>query len=72
VPPVSFQQFIIAPSIPDDSTADRKLNQALFGLEEALEQFENCSIEELLRPLPDFTPISIKQHKGRPQNIDIN
>jgi Transposase IS4 len=22
--------------------------------------------------LPDFTPISIKQHKGRPQNIDIN
>jgi hypothetical protein len=42
------------------------LNQALFGLEEALEQFENCLIEELLRPLPNFTPILIKQHKGRP------
>jgi hypothetical protein len=44
----------------------------LFDSEEASEQFENCLIEELLRPLPDFTPILIKQYKGRPQNIDIN
>jgi hypothetical protein len=48
------------------------LNQALFGLEEAIEQFENCSFKELLRLLLDFTPIPINQHKGRPQNIDIN
>jgi hypothetical protein len=38
----------------------------LFGSEEASEQFKNCLIEELLRPLPDFTPILIKEHKGRP------
>jgi hypothetical protein len=62
----------IAPSIPDDSTADKKLNKALFSSEEAIKQFKNCSFKELLRPLPDFTPISIKQHKGRPQNIDFN
>jgi hypothetical protein len=38
----------------------------MFSLEEASEQFENCLIEELLPPLLDFTPISIKQYKERP------
>jgi hypothetical protein len=62
----------IAPFIPDNSTANKKLNKALFSPEEAIEQFKNYSFKKLLRPLPDFTPISIKQHKGRPQNINFN
>jgi hypothetical protein len=53
-------------------TADQKLNQALFGLEEAVEQFENCSFQELLRSLHNFTPISIIPHIEKPQNLDIN
>jgi len=29
-------------------------------------------VNELLRPLPDFEPISVATHSGSPQNIDIN
>jgi hypothetical protein len=61
----------IAPSISDDSTADQKLNKALFSSEEAVEQFKNCSFQELLRPLPNFMPISITTHSEKPQNLDI-
>jgi Transposase IS4 len=44
----------------------------LFGSKEAIEQFEICSFQELLRSLPNFTPISIIPHTGKPQNLDIN
>ena len=63
---------MIAPSIPDDSTADRRLNKALFSREEAAESFLDCEINDLLRPLPDFEPIPITPHAGKPQNIDIS
>ena len=66
-----FWPFLIAPSIKDDSTIDQKLNKVLFSSEEAPKAFENCEINDLLRPLPDFEPISITTHSGKPQNIDI-
>jgi Transposase IS4 len=64
-----FINILIAPSIPDDSTADQKLNKALFPIEEAAESFKDCSFNDLLRPLPHFTPIPIAIHSGRPQNL---
>jgi hypothetical protein len=67
-----YSYFKIAPSILDDFTADEKLNQTLFSSEEAIEQFENCSFQELLRLLSNFTPISIIPHTGKPQDLDIN
>jgi hypothetical protein len=48
------------------------LNKVLFSSEEALELFKDCEINELLRPLPNFEPISINSHSGKPQNLDIN
>jgi Transposase IS4 len=63
---------LLAPSIPDDSTADKKLNSFLIPPEEAAENFENCLISEILRPLPDFKPIPLNLHNGRPQNLDLN
>jgi hypothetical protein len=62
----------MVPSVPDDFTADQKLNEVLSGLEKAIEQFKNCSFQELLRLLPNFKPISIISHTGKPQNLDIN
>jgi hypothetical protein len=62
----------IAPSIPDDSTADIKLNKILFSFKEAPERFTDCSFKDLLRPLPDYTPISVATHSGKPQNLNIN
>ena len=59
----------IAPSISDDSTADKKLNKLLFSSEEAAESFLDCEINDLLCPLPDFTSIPINIHSGRPQNL---
>jgi hypothetical protein len=64
-----FTNIYIAPSIPDDSTADQKLNKALLTSEEAAESFKNYSFNNLLRPLPDFTPISTVIHPGKPQNL---
>jgi hypothetical protein len=61
-----FINILIAPSIPDDFTADQKLNKALFTSDEAAELFKDCSFNNLLRPLPDFTLISIAIHSGRP------
>ncbi len=63
---------LIAPSITDDSTADKKLNNFLIPPQEAAEQFENRPISEILRPLPNFEPISIKSHIDQSQNIDLN
>ena len=62
---------MIDPSIPDDSTADKKLNKVLFSSEEAIKSFLDCKIDDLLRPLPDFTPIPVTTHSGKPQNLDI-
>jgi hypothetical protein len=64
-----FTNILIAPSIPDDFTADQKLNKALFTSDEAAELFKDCSFNNLLRPLSDFTLISIAIHSGRPQNL---
>ena len=54
------------PSIPDDSTADKMLNKALFSAEEALDLFKDCEINNLLRSLPYFEPISINIHPEKP------
>jgi hypothetical protein len=61
-----FDQLKIAPSIPDDSTAAKKLNKLLFSSEEAPESFINYEIIDLLRPLSNFTLIPITTHSGRP------
>jgi hypothetical protein len=50
-------------------TADQKLNKALFTSEEAAESFKDYSFNNLLRPLPDFIPISTVIHPGKPQNL---
>ena len=63
--------ILIAPSIPDDFTADQKLNKILFNSEKTVKSLENCKIEDLLHPLPNFTPISVIPHSGKPQNLDI-
>jgi superfamily I DNA and/or RNA helicase len=62
--------IFIAPSIPDDFTADLKLNKLLFCSEKAIELFKDCQIDDLLRPLPYFKLISIHTYSGRPQNLD--
>jgi Transposase IS4 len=36
-----------------------------------MEQFINCSIADLIRPLPYFEPITMNPHNGRPRNIDL-
>jgi hypothetical protein len=64
-----FSQCNIAPSILDDFTADQKLDKALFSSEEAVELFKDYSFNDLLRPLPEFTPISIATYSGKPQNL---
>ena len=58
--------------IPDDSTADQKLNKALFSVKEALESFVDCKINDLLRLFSDFKSILITIHLEKPQNIDLN
>jgi hypothetical protein len=67
-----FINIYIDPSIPDDSIADKTLNSVLFSLKEALELFKDCEINDLLRPLPYFKPISINIYPEKPQNLDIN
>ena len=37
-----------------------------------MKSFEGCKINDLLRPLPSFTPISVTTHSGKPQNLDLN
>jgi hypothetical protein len=48
------------------------LNKILFNSEEALELFNDCEINKLLRPLLNFMLISINSHSEKPQNLDIN
>ena len=54
------------------STADKKLNSFLIPPEEAVENFQNYSISEILRSLSNFEPISMKSHIDQPRNIDLN
>ncbi len=63
---------LIAPSIADDFTADKKLNNFLIPSAEAVEQFENHSISEILRSLLNFEPLLLKSHLEQPRNIDLN
>jgi len=63
---------LIAPSITDDSTADKKLNNFLIPPQEAAKQFENRPISEILRPLPNFEPLLSKPHLGQPRNLNLN
>jgi hypothetical protein len=60
----------IAPSIPDDSTADKKLSKFLLASSNKIEQ-ENATISEILRLLPKYDPMVITPHTGAPQNLDI-
>ena len=64
--------ILIAPSIPDNSTVDKKLNSFLISFKEAAESFQNRLISEILRSLFNFEPISIKSHTDQPRNIDLN
>ncbi len=69
---IYITNILIAPSITDDSTADKKLNSFLIPPAEAAEQFENRLISEILRSLPQFEPLSLKSHIEQPRNIDLN
>ncbi len=62
----------IAPSISDDLTADKKLNNFLIPLAETAEQFENCSISEILHSLSNFEPFSLKTYLEQFRNLDLN
>ncbi len=63
---------LIAPSITDDSTANKKLNNFLIPSAEAAEQFKNRLISEILRSLFKFKPLSLKPHIKQPRNFDLN
>ena len=67
-----FTNICIDPSISNDSTADRTLNNVLFRPEEALKLFKDCKINDLLCSLSNFELISINLHPEKPQNLDIN
>ncbi len=69
---IYITNILIAPSIIDDSTADKKLNNFLIPPAETAEQFENRSISEILRPLSNFEPLSLKPYLGQPRDIDLN
>jgi Transposase IS4 len=43
----------------------------LFGVKEASESFKDVLINDLLRSLPDFEPISIVLYNGKPQNLNL-
>ena len=57
--------ILIVPSTLDDSIVDFKLNKLLFNSEEAIELLKDYQINDLLRPLSDFTSISVVIHSGR-------
>jgi hypothetical protein len=61
-----FINIYIDPSILDDFIADKTLNSVLFSPKEALKLFKDCEINDLLRPLSYFEPISINIHPGKP------
>ncbi len=63
---------LIAPSITDNSTADKKLNNFLIPSAEATEQFENRLISEILRSLSKFEPLLLKPYIEQSRNIDLN
>ena len=69
---IYFTNIYIDPLVPDDSTADKTLNKALFGSKKALESFKDCKIKDLLQSLPNFESISINLHPGKPQNLDTD
>ncbi len=62
---------LIAPSITDDSITDKKLNNFLIPSTEAVEQFKNRLILEILYCLPNFEPLSLKSHIEQPRNINL-
>ncbi len=69
---IYITNILIAPSITDDSTADKKLNNFLIPLIEAAEQFENHLIFEILHSLSKFESLLLKSHIEQPRNIDLN
>ncbi len=69
---IYITNILIAPSITDDFTADKKLNNFLIPPAETAEQFENRSISEILRSLLNFEPLSLKSYLEQPRNINLN
>jgi Transposase IS4 len=51
---------------------DFKFDELLLPKEERKENFEDCIVKDLLRPLPIYSPIRILPREGKPQNIDLN
>ena len=49
---------------------DLKFNEFIIPDEEKEENFQNCTVTELLRPIPQYIPMDIPYRRGRPQNID--
>ncbi len=69
---IYITNILIAPSITDNSTADKKLNNFLIPSAETAEQFENRLISEILCSLSNFKPLSLKPHLEQPRNINLN
>ena len=64
---ITNDYLTIAPSIPDESTADRTLTELLQSDTEKPTAFsENPTVKDLMRPLPKFTPINVPIRIGRP------
>jgi len=69
---IYITNILIAPSITDDSTADKKLNNFLIPPAEIAEQFKNRLISEILRSLSNFESLSLKPYLEQSRNIDLN
>ena len=69
---IYITNILIAPSIINDSIADKKLNNFLISPAKTVEQFENRSISEILHSLSNFKPLSLKPYLEQPRNIDLN
>ena len=69
---IYITNILIAPSITDDSTINKKLNNFLIPPAEAAEQFENRLILEILCSLSQFKPLSLKSYIEQLRNINLN
>ncbi len=69
---IYITNILIAPSITDNSTADKKLNNFLISPAKAAEQFENHLISEILHSLLKFESLLLKSYIEQLRNIDLN
>ncbi len=69
---IYITNILIAPSIINDSIADKKLNNFLISPAKTVEQFENRLILEILRSLFNFELLLLKSYLEQSRNINLN